>query len=43
MPLSEIIDLVFAAGPAVSSEAANPRHAYEWVVFEEIHLPDGRC
>ncbi|MDQ3656679.1 MAG: cobalamin-independent methionine synthase II family protein [Chloroflexota bacterium] len=43
VPLREIIDLVFAARPAaISFEAANPRHAHEWVVFEEIHLPDGK-
>jgi 5-methyltetrahydropteroyltriglutamate--homocysteine methyltransferase len=43
VPLAEIIDLVFAARPAaVSFEAANPRHAHEWRVFESVKVPDGK-
>jgi 5-methyltetrahydropteroyltriglutamate--homocysteine methyltransferase len=43
VPLREILDLVFAARPAaVSFEAANPRHAHEWAVFEDVALPDGK-
>jgi len=40
VPLADILDLVFAARPqGVSFEAANPRHAHEWRVFERIKLP----
>src|SRR3954452_1466531 len=43
VPLREIIDTVFAARPAaVSFEAANPRHAHEWRIFEDVELPDGK-
>ena len=41
--LSEIIDIVFTARPnAISFEAANPRHAHEWTLFEKVKLPDGK-
>jgi 5-methyltetrahydropteroyltriglutamate--homocysteine methyltransferase len=41
--LSEIIDIVFKARPnAISFEAANPRHAHEWTLFEKVKLPDGK-
>src|SRR5665213_2399807 len=40
--LKDIIDIVFAARPAgLSFEAANPRHAHEWTVFETMKLPAG--
>jgi len=43
VPLSDIIDIVFSAKPnAISLEAANPRHAHEWNVFERVKLPDGK-
>jgi len=43
VPLADIIDLVFAARPAaVSFEAANPRHAHEWRVFESVKVPGGK-
>jgi 5-methyltetrahydropteroyltriglutamate--homocysteine methyltransferase len=43
VPLSDIIDIVLAARPAgVSFEAANPRHAHEWRVFEQVRLPEGK-
>jgi len=43
VPLADIIDIVFTARPsAVSFEAANPRHAHEWRVFEKIRVPDGK-
>jgi 5-methyltetrahydropteroyltriglutamate--homocysteine methyltransferase len=44
LPLADIIDLVLAARPAaISFEAANPRHAHEWRLFEEdVKLPDGK-
>src|SRR5205823_5256107 len=41
--LADIMDVVFAARPsAISFEAANPRHAHEWTLFERIKLPDGK-
>ncbi len=43
VPLADIIDLVFLARPSgISFEAANPRHAHEWAVFETVKLPDGK-
>jgi len=43
VPLSDIIDLVLKARPAaLSLEAANPRHAHEWSVFESVKLPEGK-
>lgn len=43
VPLVDIIDIVFAAKPcAISLEAANPRHAHEFTVFEKVKLPDGK-
>ena len=43
VPLADVIDLVFKAKPsAISFEAANPRHAHEWTLFEKVKLPDGK-
>jgi 5-methyltetrahydropteroyltriglutamate--homocysteine methyltransferase len=43
VPLADVIDLVFKArANAISFEAANPRHAHEWTVFESVKLPDGK-
>ena len=43
VPLADIIDIVFSARPsAVSFEAANPRHAHEWALFERVKLPAGK-
>jgi 5-methyltetrahydropteroyltriglutamate--homocysteine methyltransferase len=43
VPLADIIDIVFRARPAaISFEAANPRHAHEWALFERVKLPEGR-
>lgn len=40
VPLQDIIDIVLKARPAaISFEAANPRHAHEWKVFQEFTLP----
>jgi 5-methyltetrahydropteroyltriglutamate--homocysteine methyltransferase len=39
--LRDIIEIVLEARPnAILLEAANPRHAHEWQVFEEVKLPD---
>jgi 5-methyltetrahydropteroyltriglutamate--homocysteine methyltransferase len=41
--INDIIDLVWKAKPrAILFEAANPRHAHEWSVFEELKVPDGK-
>jgi 5-methyltetrahydropteroyltriglutamate--homocysteine methyltransferase len=41
--MSEIIDLVWTAKPrTVLFEAANPRHAHEWTLFESIKVPDDK-
>jgi 5-methyltetrahydropteroyltriglutamate--homocysteine methyltransferase len=43
VPLADIIDIVLSARPSmVSFEAANPRHAHEWTLFERVRLPDGK-
>jgi 5-methyltetrahydropteroyltriglutamate--homocysteine methyltransferase len=43
VPLADIVDIVFLAKPqAVSLEAANPRHAHEWQLFETVKLPEGK-
>jgi 5-methyltetrahydropteroyltriglutamate--homocysteine methyltransferase len=43
VPLADIVDIVFTARPnAISLEAANPRHAHEWKVFEKVKLPYGK-
>ena len=40
IPLADLLDLVFSARPqGISFEAANPRHAHEWKVFERVKLP----
>ena len=43
VPLADVIDIVFRARPiAISLEAANPRHAHEWKLFETVKLPEGK-
>jgi 5-methyltetrahydropteroyltriglutamate--homocysteine methyltransferase len=43
VPLADIVDIVFQAKPStISLEAANPRHAHEWTVFERVKLPAGK-
>jgi 5-methyltetrahydropteroyltriglutamate--homocysteine methyltransferase len=43
VPLADIADIVFSARPtSVSLEAANPRIAHQWAVFETTKLPDGK-
>jgi 5-methyltetrahydropteroyltriglutamate--homocysteine methyltransferase len=40
VPLKDIIDLVLKSRPnAISFEGANPRHAHEWNVWEQVTLP----
>ncbi len=43
VPLADVIDIVFRARPsAIALEAANPRHAHEWKLFEKLKLPEGK-
>jgi 5-methyltetrahydropteroyltriglutamate--homocysteine methyltransferase len=43
VPIADVIDIAFTARAAtISFEAANPRHAHEWTVFERIKLPEGK-
>jgi 5-methyltetrahydropteroyltriglutamate--homocysteine methyltransferase len=43
VPLAQIIDLVWGAKPnTVLFEAANPRHAHEWQLFEDHRPPDDK-
>jgi len=43
VPLADVIDIVFNARPmAIALEAANPRHAHEWALFETVKLPEGK-
>ena len=43
VPLKEIINIVLKAPPlGISFECANPRHAHEWKVWEDVKLPDGK-
>ncbi len=40
VPLADLLDVVFTARPhGLSFEAANPRHAHEWKVFERVKPP----
>jgi 5-methyltetrahydropteroyltriglutamate--homocysteine methyltransferase len=40
VPLADVIDIVFRGEPsAIAIEAANPRHAHEWALFEKVKLP----
>lgn len=43
VPLRDIIDVVMKARPqTILFEAANPRHAHEWALFEEFELPQDK-
>jgi 5-methyltetrahydropteroyltriglutamate--homocysteine methyltransferase len=43
VPFQDIIDLVWTARPhAIQFEAANPRHAHEYAIFESVKLPEGK-
>ncbi|WP_428410431.1 cobalamin-independent methionine synthase II family protein [Hyphococcus sp.] len=44
VPFKDIIDLVWRAKPhAILFEAANPRHAHEYELFESVKLPEGKA
>jgi 5-methyltetrahydropteroyltriglutamate--homocysteine methyltransferase len=43
VPFKDIIDQVWRAKPsAILFEAANPRHAHEYTLFESVKLPEGK-
>ena len=43
VPLADILDLVWTARPAtVLFEAANPRHAHEFALFETVKVPEDK-
>ena len=43
VPLKEIIHIVLKARPnGLSFEGANPRHAHEWRLWEDVKLPEGK-
>jgi len=43
VPLHAIVDLVLRINAqAYSVEAANPRHEYEWKVWRDVKLPEGK-
>jgi len=43
VPLADIVDIVWKAKPhAILFEAANPRHAHEWTLFETVKVPEGK-
>lgn len=43
VPLAEIVDIILKANcQAYSIEGANPRHEWEWVVWQDTKLPDGK-
>jgi 5-methyltetrahydropteroyltriglutamate--homocysteine methyltransferase len=43
LPLSEFVDIVLQINAgAYSIEAANPRHEWEWEVWKDVKLPDGK-
>ncbi len=43
VPFADIFDVLAAAKPAaILFEAANPRHAHEWAMFEAVKLPEGK-
>jgi 5-methyltetrahydropteroyltriglutamate--homocysteine methyltransferase len=43
LPLQEFVDIVLSVkAGAYSIEAANPRHEWEWEVWQQTKLPDGK-
>jgi 5-methyltetrahydropteroyltriglutamate--homocysteine methyltransferase len=43
LPLEHVIDILYKIkAQAYSIAAANPRHEWEWVVFKDHKLPDGK-
>jgi 5-methyltetrahydropteroyltriglutamate--homocysteine methyltransferase len=43
VPFKDIVDVIWRAKPSqILFEAANPRHAHEYAMFESITLPEGK-
>jgi 5-methyltetrahydropteroyltriglutamate--homocysteine methyltransferase len=43
VPMQRLLQIVLKAKPqALLFEAANPRHAHEWAVFRDQHIPDDK-
>jgi 5-methyltetrahydropteroyltriglutamate--homocysteine methyltransferase len=43
IPLKDIVDLILRIkAQAYSIEAANPRHEHEWMVWQDVKLPEGK-
>jgi 5-methyltetrahydropteroyltriglutamate--homocysteine methyltransferase len=43
VPLADIVDLILKINClAYSIEAANPRHEWEWAIWQDTKLPDGK-
>ena len=43
VPLKEIVDIILSINAqAYSIEAANPRHEHEWMVWQDVKLPEGK-
>jgi 5-methyltetrahydropteroyltriglutamate--homocysteine methyltransferase len=43
VPMQRLLPIVLKAKPqALLFEAANPRHAHEWAVFQDAHIPDDK-
>jgi 5-methyltetrahydropteroyltriglutamate--homocysteine methyltransferase len=43
LSLRDLVDLMLSVkAQAYSIEAATPRHSYEWGIWEEVKLPDGK-
>jgi 5-methyltetrahydropteroyltriglutamate--homocysteine methyltransferase len=43
VPLSEIVEMILSINAqAYSIEAANPRHEHEWMVWQDVKLPEGK-
>jgi 5-methyltetrahydropteroyltriglutamate--homocysteine methyltransferase len=43
VPFKDIVDMVWKAKPStILFEAANPRHAHEYHLFESVKLPEGK-
>jgi 5-methyltetrahydropteroyltriglutamate--homocysteine methyltransferase len=43
VPMKDIVDIVLkTTAYSISFEGANPRHAHEWNVWQDVKLPDGK-
>ncbi|MBL8549059.1 MAG: cobalamin-independent methionine synthase II family protein [Hyphomonadaceae bacterium] len=43
VPFKDIVDIIWRARPSqILFEAANPRHAHEYAMFESLKLPEGK-